>query len=85
MKQKELFTCAIKNNKVQCNVMNTNDLTTTASTLATQSEQSAPAHETGSNGPTAGFFAVGILINIIMVTVYIVWACRHWKKSRDRA
>ena len=63
--------------------MNSNEISTTVNTVVTQSEQSVPAHETGSNGPTPGFFAVGILINIIIVTVYIVWACRHWKKSGD--
>jgi hypothetical protein len=65
--------------------MNTNDLTTTAGTIESQSGQSNPAHATESNGPGVGFFAAGILINIIMVTVYIVWARRHWKKSRNRS
>lgn len=46
-----------------------------------QSEQPASVQPTEHNGPTVMFFAVGIVINIVMITAYFIWAYKQWKKS----
>ena len=60
--------------------MNTKESIST-DTLTLQSEQPAPVQQVGQNGPTAMFFAVGILINIVMIAAYFIWAYKQWRKS----
>lgn len=31
-------------------------------------------------GAPVGFFAVGIVINLVLVAAYIAWAWRRWKR-----
>ena len=50
-------------------------------TLTTRSEQTADGQEVGHNGPTVTFFAIGVVLNIVMITAYFIWAYRQWKKS----
>ena len=49
-------------------------------TLAAQSGQSEPVIEVEREDLTS-FFAVGVVINIVMITAYFVWAYRQWNKS----
>jgi hypothetical protein len=60
--------------------MNTKE-SISADTHTLQSEQSALVQQVGQNGPTAMFFAVGILINIVMIAAYFIWAYKQWRKS----
>ena len=47
------------------------------------SEQAqAAAPET--NDAPVGFFAVGIVINLVLIGAYFIWARRQWKKSGRR-
>ena len=50
------------------------------STLAVHSEQPAPVIEMEREDLTA-FFAVGIVINIVMITAYFIWAYKQWRKT----
>ncbi|MDH5356700.1 MAG: hypothetical protein OEY09_19835 [Gammaproteobacteria bacterium] len=60
------------------NLTSSNNLTTTY----TEQPVSAPEHE--SNDLTIGFFAIGMAINIIMITAYFIWAYRQWGKSNKK-
>ncbi len=49
-----------------------------------QSEQSdaypvMPGHEA-----PIGFFAIGIVINLVLITAYFIWAYKQWKKTGSR-
>ena len=63
--------------------MNTPEPFSAAGTLAVQSEQPAPVVEVEREDLTS-FFAVGIVINIVMVTAYFVWAYKQWNKTGTR-
>lgn len=45
------------------------------------SEQPVPVHQAEHDGPTFAFFAVGMVINIVLITAYFIWAFRQWKKK----
>lgn len=47
---------------------------------AEQSQQVEVAPPTGSPEPLTMFFAVGILINLALITAFVLWAIRQWKK-----
>ncbi len=64
--------------------MNTTETATTSSTLAVHSEQAMPFNEAGRGDITAGFFAVGVVINIVMITAYFIWAYKQWGKKGAR-
>jgi len=38
---------------------------------------------TGHQAPI-GFFAIGIVINVVLITAYFIWAYKQWKKPRSR-
>ncbi|MCP4232372.1 MAG: hypothetical protein GY770_02130 [Aestuariibacter sp.] len=40
-----------------------------------------PVPENKQDGLISGFFAVGIVINIVMITAYFIWAVKHWGKK----
>ena len=52
--------------------------TSNAGAKTVQTTQPAPVHNGGD--ATMGFFAVGIVINLVMITAYFIWAFRQWKK-----
>jgi hypothetical protein len=60
--------------------MNTKE-SISADTYTPQSEQPTSVQQVGQNGPTATFFAVGIIINIVMIAAYFIWAYKQWKQS----
>ena len=60
--------------------MNTKE-SISADTHTPQSEQPTSVQQVGQNGPTATFFAVGIIINIVMIAAYFIWAYKQWKQS----
>ncbi|UCB54783.1 MAG: hypothetical protein JSW45_12745 [Thiotrichales bacterium] len=33
---------------------------------------------------TMVFFAAGVVINLVMLTAYFVWACKQWGKEKAR-
>ena len=33
------------------------------------------------NDPLIGFFGIGIVINVVMITAYFIWAYKQWKKG----
>ena len=50
------------------------------STFAVYAEQPAPVVEVEREDLTS-FFAVGIVINLVMITAYFVWAYKQWSKA----
>jgi len=38
-----------------------------------------PGHEA-----PIGFFAIGIVINLVLITAYFIWAYKQWKKPQKR-
>lgn len=52
--------------------------TSNAGAKTVQPTQPEPVHNGGD--ATMAFFAVGMIINLIMITAYIVWAFRQWRK-----
>ncbi|MCP4981978.1 MAG: hypothetical protein GY935_15970 [Gammaproteobacteria bacterium] len=36
------------------------------------------------NGPSMTFWGIGIVINVVMITAYFVWAYKQWKKIDRR-
>lgn len=63
--------------------MSTKESYSTGSTLEVHSEQPIPVHEGEQKNLTTGFFAVGAVINIVMVTAYFIWAYKQWKKKES--
>jgi len=57
--------------------MNTTE-TSSAGAQTVQTTQPAPVHN--EKDATMGFFAVGMVINLVMITAYFIWAFRQWKK-----
>jgi hypothetical protein len=58
-------------------VMDTIETSTTAAKTV-QTTQPEPVHNGGD--ATLAFFAVGMVINLVMITAYFIWAFRQWKK-----
>ncbi len=48
----------------------------------TQTQLVAAESDTAASNPPVGFFAIGIVINVLLVTAYAIWAWRQWKKSK---
>lgn len=65
---------------VETGQMNTADSLSTVSTLEVHSEQPASVIEVERDDLTT-FFAVGIVINLVMITVYFIWAYKQWGKT----
>lgn len=38
---------------------------------------------TGHEAPV-GFFAIGLVVNLVLITAYFVWARKQWKKPGRR-
>jgi hypothetical protein len=53
------------------------------STLAVHTEQPAPVIE-AEREDLAVFFTVGVVINIVMITAYFIWAYKQWGKTGTR-
>ena len=63
--------------------INTADSYPAASAVAVHSERPAPVIEVEREDLTT-FFAVGVIINIVMITAYFIWAYKQWGKSGAR-
>jgi heme/copper-type cytochrome/quinol oxidase subunit 2 len=52
-----------------------------SSKLTSYTEQ--PTLDSGlpQNDPLIVFFGIGIVINVVMITAYFIWAYKQWKKS----
>jgi hypothetical protein len=52
--------------------------------LATYTEQPAADSRPEQNDSMIGFFGIGVVINVVMITAYFIWAYKQWKKSDKR-
>ncbi len=41
----------------------------------TEADPVTPQHEV-----SIGFFAIGIVVNVVLITAYFIWAYKQWKK-----
>jgi len=53
----------------------------TERTIAAHSADKASSQEAFGDG-RAGFWIIGILINLSVLTLFLVWAVREWRKKR---
>ncbi len=44
-------------------------------------EQPEPVAEIEQKDSMTGFFAVGLVINIVMITAFFIWAYKQWGKT----
>jgi hypothetical protein len=51
---------------------------------AGHSQQVEAAPPAGSPEPLTIFLAVGIVINLALVTAFLLWAIRHWKRHHGK-
>jgi cytochrome bd-type quinol oxidase subunit 2 len=47
-------------------------------------EQPAVDIKSEQNDSMLGFFGIGVVINLVMITAYFIWAYKQWKKSDRR-
>jgi len=47
------------------------------------SEQAEGAPPLSRHEAPIGFFAIGIVINLVLLAAFFVWAYRQWKKPRS--
>lgn len=44
------------------------------------SEQAEASPATLQHEAPIGFFAIGIVVNLVLITAYFIWAYKQWKK-----
>jgi heme/copper-type cytochrome/quinol oxidase subunit 2 len=44
-------------------------------------EQPAADSKLEQNDSMIGFFGIGVVINVVMITAYFIWAYKQWKKN----
>ena len=52
-----------------------------SSKQTTYTEQPAVDSRPEQNDSMIGFFGIGVVINVVMITAYFIWAYKQWKKS----
>jgi heme/copper-type cytochrome/quinol oxidase subunit 2 len=52
--------------------------------LTTYTEQPTADSGTEANDSMIVFFGIGIVINVVMITAYFIWAYKQWKKGDKR-
>jgi hypothetical protein len=52
--------------------------------LTSYTEQPAVDSGPEQNHPMLGFFGIGVVINVVMITAYFIWAYKQWKKSEKQ-
>jgi heme/copper-type cytochrome/quinol oxidase subunit 2 len=52
--------------------------------LTSYTEQPAADSGPEQNDSMIVFFGIGIVINVVMITAYFIWAYKQWKKSDKR-
>jgi hypothetical protein len=48
-------------------------------------EQPEPIQAAEQKDSMTGFFAVGLIINIVMITAFFIWAYKQWGKTGKRS
>jgi heme/copper-type cytochrome/quinol oxidase subunit 2 len=52
--------------------------------LTSYTEQPAADRGLEQNDSMIVFFGIGMVINVVMITAYFIWAYKQWKKSDKR-
>jgi hypothetical protein len=60
--------------------VSTTDSSSEISTLIPNTEQTEPVLEVEAKDSMIGFFAIGLVINLVMITAFFIWARKQWKK-----
>ena len=61
--------------------MSTTDSSPEISTVTPYTEQPEVVEKDAPNDSMIGFFAVGMVINVVLITVFFIWAYKQWNKS----
>lgn len=81
MKNAENIEVSVKSVDPQSGEMtpvNTTQSNTDNSTLSDSTEQPGSAHQ---GEHLYGFFAIGLIINVVMIVAFFIWAYRQWNKK----
>ncbi len=47
----------------------------------TEQIQVQPTVDTGNDSLITGFFAIGMVVNVLLIAAYFIWACKQWGKK----
>jgi len=61
--------------------LSTTDSSSEISTLVSYTEQSEPVLAVEAKDSMIGFFAIGIVINLVMIAAFFIWARKQWSKT----
>jgi len=72
---------------IACGILVSNDVVAGSEEDVNQSIELQPDQPQAQNNlaehdSLVGFFAIGVVINIVLVTAYFIWAYRQWKKKK---
>ena len=51
---------------------------------AAYTEQPVPAAPQEADDSLVGFFAIGMVINLVLITAYFIWAYKQWGKKQEK-
>jgi cytochrome bd-type quinol oxidase subunit 2 len=60
--------------------MTTADTSSENNTLIPQTEQPVVVQNASSDDSMTGFFVAGVVINIVMISAFFIWAYKQWNK-----
>jgi cytochrome bd-type quinol oxidase subunit 2 len=60
--------------------MTTADTSSENNTLIPQTEQPVVVQNAVSDDSMTGFFVAGVVINIVMISAFFIWAYKQWNK-----
>ena len=85
MKKAENIETSVKSTSLQSAEMtpvNTTKSNADNSTLIDSNEQPGSAHQ---GEHLYGFFAIGLIINVVMIIAFFIWAYRQWNKKGNNS
>jgi hypothetical protein len=49
-----------------------------------ENETTSVVQTTAGHAAPIGFFAIGVVINLVLIAAYLIWALKQWKQSGPR-
>ena len=60
--------------------MTTTDTSSDINTVLVNTEQPVVVQEAAPDNSMTGFFIAGVVINIVMISAFFIWAYKQWNK-----
>jgi hypothetical protein len=60
--------------------MTTTDTSSDINTVLAHTEQPVVVQEAAPDNSMTGFFIAGVVINIVMISAFFIWAYKQWNK-----